>query len=64
MTNNDVQNVKELFIKANVDNSCRELANSYFQEARLSLDKLKHVINHSEFEFYENLLNFVIERKF
>jgi len=64
MTNDDVQNVKDLFIKANVENSCREFANSYFQEAKLSLDKLESTINHSEFDFFENLLNFVITRQF
>lgn len=64
ITKDDVQEVKNLFLKADVANSCRELANSYFKEAKLSLDKLKSVINQSEAEFYENLLNFVIERKF
>jgi geranylgeranyl pyrophosphate synthase len=64
MTNDDVQNVKDLFIKANVEKSCREFANSYFQEAKLSLDKLESTINHSEFDFFENLLNFVITRQF
>lgn len=64
MTNEDVQNVKELFLEADVINSCKTLTDSYFQEAQLSLNKLKHVINQSEFEFFENLLNFVIDRKF
>lgn len=64
MTNNDVQNVKDLFNKAGVVNSCNELANSYFQDAKLSLDRLKRKINQSEIEFFENLLNFIITRKF
>jgi len=64
MTNDDVQSVKDLFLKADVVNSCKNLANLYFQEARLSLNRLKNEIDQSEMEFYEDLLNFVIERKF
>ena len=64
ITIDDVQEVKDLFLKADVVISCKELANSYYNEAKLSLDRLKRVINHSEYEFFENLLNFVIERKF
>ncbi|MFX0104059.1 MAG: polyprenyl synthetase family protein, partial [Candidatus Hodarchaeota archaeon] len=64
MTNEDVQNVKELFIEADVINSCKALTNSFFLEAKVSLNETKHVINQSEFEFFENLLKFVIERKF
>ncbi len=64
MTKRDVQSVKDLFLKSNVVNSCKELANSYFKEARLSLDKLKNEITETEMEFFEDLLNFVIRRKF
>ncbi|UCD00837.1 MAG: polyprenyl synthetase family protein [Promethearchaeota archaeon] len=64
MSNQEVQNVKGLFIEADVIDSCKDLTNSYFLEAKVSLNELKHVINQSEFEFFENLLNFVIERKF
>ncbi|MFW9875491.1 MAG: polyprenyl synthetase family protein [Candidatus Thorarchaeota archaeon] len=64
MTQNDVQEVKNLFIKADAVNSCKELANAYFEKAKSSLDKLKPFINQSESEFFESLLNFVIERQF
>lgn len=64
MTKYEVQSVRDLFLKADVINSCRALANSYFQEARLSLDKLSNVLNQAEMEFFEDLLNFVIKRKF
>ncbi len=64
MTNDDVQNVKKLFLKSDVVNSCKELANSYFQEASLSLDKVRNDIDLSEMEFYEDLLKFVKDRKF
>ena len=60
----DVQEVKELFVKANVVKSCKSLADKYYQEAKSSLNKLKPVINQSELEFFENLLIFVAERKF
>jgi geranylgeranyl diphosphate synthase type I len=64
LTNAEVQNVKDLFTKASVIQSCKVLANSYFQEARISLNNLKSEIKPSEMEFYEDLLKFVIERKF
>ncbi|UCC20081.1 MAG: polyprenyl synthetase family protein [Promethearchaeota archaeon] len=64
LTRNDVETVKDLFHKADVINSCKELANSYYKEARLSLDKLKNEINQREMEFFEDLLNFVINRRF
>jgi len=64
ISKDDVQEVKDLFLKADVANSCKKLAISYFKEAKLSLSKLNTSINQSEAEFFENLLNFVIERKF
>ncbi|MFW9901534.1 MAG: polyprenyl synthetase family protein [Candidatus Thorarchaeota archaeon] len=60
----DVQEVRDLYLKAEVLNSCKELAKSYYNEAKLSLDKLSNNINQSEFEFFENLLDFVLEREF
>ena len=64
MSKDDVQEVKELFIEADVINSCEKLAKIYFQKAKSSLDILKLTINQSETEFFESLLNFVAERKF
>ena len=64
MSDEDVQKVKELFQKADVINSCKELANNYYLKAKFALDNLKSVINKSEFEFFESLLKFVLERKF
>ena len=64
MNKDDVENVKELFIEADAINSCKELADKYYQKASSALDDLKMTINQSEAEFFENLLNFVIERKF
>ena len=64
MTSDEVQEVKNLFIKADVIDSCKNLANSYFQEALGAINNLKPVINESEAEFYENLLNFVLNRNF
>jgi len=62
--NEDVQEVKDLFLKVDVANSCKDLAMSYFNGAKQSLDRLYSEINQSEAEFFENLLNFVLERKF
>ncbi|MFX1594551.1 MAG: polyprenyl synthetase family protein, partial [Promethearchaeota archaeon] len=64
ISDNDVKEIKDLFLEADVVNSCKEFANSYYNEAKLSLDKLNPIINQSEMEFFENLLNFVLERKF
>ena len=64
MTNNDVQEVKNLFVEADVENSCKTLANSFLQGANSVLDKLKPIINQSEADFFVSLLNFVAERKF
>ncbi|MFW9785402.1 MAG: polyprenyl synthetase family protein [Candidatus Heimdallarchaeota archaeon] len=64
MSDYDVQRVKDLFLKADVINSCKNLAKSYFQEAKLSLENLKDDINNLEAEIFEDLLNFVMTRKF
>ncbi len=64
ITDNNVQEVKELFLKADVINYSKKLADSYYKKAQIALNKLKLVIRKSELEFYENLLNFVVERKF
>jgi geranylgeranyl diphosphate synthase type I len=64
MSENEVQEVKNLFQKADVIDSCKELAKKYFQEAQNSLEKLRSIINDSEMEFYEDLLKFVYNRSF
>ena len=60
----DVQEVKDLFMEADVINICKNLATKYYNEASYALEKLKPVVNDSEIEFFENLLKFVLERKF
>ena len=60
----DVQKVKDLFMEADTINICKTLATKYYEEASEALEKLKTVINESEIEFFENLLKFVLERKF
>ena len=60
----DIQKVKDLFLEADAINICKTLATKYYEEASEALDKLKAVINVSEIEFFENLLKFVLERKF
>ena len=64
ITDSEVQEVRELFQKADVITRCKDLAHSYFIEAKNSLVNLKPVINQSEAEFFEDLLTFVAERKF
>jgi len=60
----DVQEVKKLFLEADIVNSCKNLAISYFNEAKSALDKLTTIINKSESEFFKDLLNFVLNRTF
>jgi geranylgeranyl diphosphate synthase type I len=64
VSKNSVQEVKDLFTEANVVESCRNIANKYVKIARGNLENLKSDINESEYEFYENLLKYVIEREF
>jgi len=64
ITDKEVQEIKNLFLKADVVNSSKLLADNYYQEAKISLDKLKPIINSSELEFFEDLLNFVTYRNF
>jgi len=64
MTHEDVKDVKELFNDANVIDLCNNLANSYYQEAKESLDYLHTEINESEAEFFNTLLDFVSKRKY
>ncbi len=64
MSDEEVEEVRDLFKEADAINSCKKLASKYYQEAYDALEKLKPVVNESEIEFFENLLNFVLERKF
>jgi geranylgeranyl diphosphate synthase type I len=64
MNDGEVEEVRELFMEADAINSCKKLASKYYEEAKDALNKLKPVVNDSEIEFYDNLLNFVLERKF
>ena len=64
MNDGEVEEVRELFIEADAINSCKKLASKYYEEAKDALDNLKPIVNESEREFFENLLKFVLERKF
>ncbi len=64
ITSEEVEEVRDLFMEADVINFCKELASKYYQEAENALEKLKPIINYSEIEFFENLLKFVLEREF
>ncbi|MFX1274527.1 MAG: polyprenyl synthetase family protein [Promethearchaeota archaeon] len=64
MTDDDVKEVKNLFLSADVINCTKNLALEYYQEAKVALNELKPVINDSELELFEDLLNFVYERTF
>jgi geranylgeranyl pyrophosphate synthase len=64
MSSDDVEEVKRLFLKADVVNSCKILAKKHYNEAKIALDHLKEDINKSEYDFFNDLLNFVYNRNF
>ncbi|MFW9821756.1 MAG: polyprenyl synthetase family protein [Candidatus Thorarchaeota archaeon] len=64
MSDNEVKEVKQLFLKTDCVDSCKELANKHYHEAITALEKIQSSINESENEFYINLLDFVISRSF
>jgi len=64
ISDEEVQEVRNLFLDADVIDSSKELANSFFNKAMLALEKLKPIVNKSEIELYDNLLNFVLNRSF
>lgn len=60
----EVHEVKDLIVEAGAVDTCRNLVNEYAQFARNQLNEIFPIINQSEVEFFENLLKYVIERKF
>jgi len=64
MSEEEVEEVRDIFKEADAINSCKKLATKYYEEAKDALENLKPVVNESEIEFFENLLKFVLERKF
>jgi len=64
MSEEEVGEVRDLFMEADAINLCKKLASKYYEEAENALDKLKPVVNESEIEFFENILKFVLEREF
>ena len=64
ITLTEIEEVRDLFREVNAIDSCKELANKYNNLAKDELEKISPVINHSELEFYENLLKYVLEREF
>ncbi|MFX0033105.1 MAG: polyprenyl synthetase family protein [Promethearchaeota archaeon] len=64
INDNDVETVRNLFLEADVVNSSKKLAEKYYQKAKLALENLKDCINPPEFELFEDLLNFVMNRTY
>lgn len=60
----EVEEVKSLFVEADVQKTCRNLAEKYYQEADSALNQLKSSIDEEEYEFFDSLLRFVLKRKF
>lgn len=64
ISDKDVERVRELYNEANVLLSCKKLADTYYQEAKKSLNRLKTSINKDEIEVFDDLLTFVYEREY
>ncbi|MHA1472515.1 MAG: polyprenyl synthetase family protein, partial [Promethearchaeota archaeon] len=64
ITDQEVEEVRDLFKEADAIDSCKNLASKYYKEAENALEKLKPIVNESEIDFFENMLKFVLERKF
>ena len=64
MTENEVNEIKSLFIKADAANTCKNLATRYYNEAKEALNNLKNLMSYSEFELFGDLLDFVLNRNF
>jgi len=64
MSEKDISEVKKLFNEADVQNKCKNIAKKYYNESKDILEKLKSNINPSELEFFESLLNFIMDRSF
>lgn len=60
----DGDEIKSLFIKADTANICKKLAIKYYNEAKDALNKLKTIMNDSEYELFGDLLDFVLNRNF
>jgi geranylgeranyl pyrophosphate synthase len=64
ISDDEVNEIKSYFIKADTENSCKKLANKYYNEAKEALNKMKSLMNSSEYEFFDDLLNFVLNRNY
>ena len=64
MSENDVNEVKDLFKEADAPKICQRLADMYFRQAQNALEELGQFIYKDEIEFFHDLLKFVIERTF
>ncbi len=64
MSEEEVEEVRDIFKEADAINSCKMLASKYYEEAKDALENLKPVVNESEIELFGNLLKFVLEREF
>ncbi len=59
-----VEEVKQLFSKANATEKSKNLAQKYYDEAMDSLNFLKPYINENEYDVFVSLIKFVMKRNF
>ena len=64
MSEFDVNRVKDLFKEADAVNICQRLADMYHTQAALALDEIRRFSYEDEWEFFSDVLDFVIERTF
>lgn len=64
ISDDEVNEVRDLFKQVGAIDSCKSLAMKYYEQAKAALEELRSSIHESEMEFFENLLKFVLERNF
>ena len=64
MTESDVNRVKDLFQEANAAKVCQRLADMYYTQATVALEEIRRYSYVEEWEFFSDVLDFVVERTF
>lgn len=60
----EVEEVRDLFKKADALNFCKDLVSSHYNKAQNALNNLKPRLNSAEFLFFRDLLEFVFKREY
>ncbi len=64
MSEFDVNRVKDLFQEADAAKICKRLADMYYTQAAVALEEIRRYSYVEEWEFFSDVLDFVVERTF